>query len=162
MRGVLYEYNRATGIYRCPGDQNTVASHPGVPRTRTYQLNIGLNGSWNGERMPPVKRYQKLKRSELINPTGTFTFIDSHPATADGAAFGVLAAIWGGGMDAWSSLLGEQHNRGCNLAFADGHVQQWHWRSSRKVTYPAPDITPIANADDRRDWKLVADATLTP
>jgi prepilin-type N-terminal cleavage/methylation domain-containing protein/prepilin-type processing-associated H-X9-DG protein len=162
MRGVLYPYNQSAGIYRCPGDQNTVAGQPAVPRTRTYQLNITLNGSWNGVRMPPVKRYQYRKRSELLHPTGIFTFLDSHPASADSAGFGVGAAIWGGGADAWSNLPGEQHNRGCNVAFADGHVAHWRWRWSRKVSYPAPVFTPIANAEDRRDWQLVADATLTP
>ena len=76
--------------------------------------------------------------------------------------FAVLAAFWGGGDDAWSSIPGEHHNRGCNLAFADGHAEHWHWRWSRKVSYPGQDITPIANADDRRDWQRVADATLKP
>ena len=63
LRGVLYPYIQSVGIYRCPGDKNTVMGHPAVPRTRTYQLDIALNGSVNGTFMPPIQRFHKSKAS---------------------------------------------------------------------------------------------------
>ena len=164
VRGVLHPYIQSLGTYRCPADKNTVLGHPAVPRSRTYQLNISLNGSFNGVPMPPIQRYHKVKASELTSPppVQVFTFIDPHPATADESGFGIGILAIGGAIDGWSSLPGEQHNHGCNAAFADGHVNQWRWRWSRKVSYPAPFWLPLANSEDRKDWQLIADATPHP
>jgi len=164
VRGVLNPYIQSLGTYRCPGDKNTVMGHPAVPRTRTYQLDISLNGSFNGAPMPPIQRYHKVKASELTSPPAVqvFTFIDPHPASADESAFGIEILAIGGTIDGWPSLPGEQHNHGCNAAFADGHVNQWRWRWSRKVAYPVPASTPLANSEDRKDWQLIANATPHP
>jgi prepilin-type N-terminal cleavage/methylation domain-containing protein/prepilin-type processing-associated H-X9-DG protein len=162
MRGVLYSYNKSVGIYRCPGDKNTVANHPEIMRTRTYQLSTPLNGYINGVPEPPVLQHHKTKESELLTPppVQVFTFIDPHLACADGSLFGVaIAQLDPVGGNQWSSMPGEQHNQGANLAFADGHAQRFAWRWSRKVSYPAPGYTPIANAADQSDWQRLADAT---
>jgi prepilin-type N-terminal cleavage/methylation domain-containing protein/prepilin-type processing-associated H-X9-DG protein len=162
-RGVLYPYNKSVGIYRCPGDKNTVANHPETLRTRTYQLGATLNGYANGVPMPSgLSRYHKTKESQLLTPppVQVFTFIDPHPACADGTLFGVaIAELDPVGGNQWSSIPGEQHNQGANLAFADGHAQRFAWRWSREVSYPPPGYTPIANAADRSDWQRLADAT---
>jgi prepilin-type N-terminal cleavage/methylation domain-containing protein/prepilin-type processing-associated H-X9-DG protein len=164
VRGVLNPYIQSLGTYRCPGDKNTVMGHPEVPRTRTYQLDISLNGSFNGTPAPPIQRYHIVKASGLTSPPAVevFTFLDPHPAAADESGFGVQTLGTSGMIDGWSSLPGEQHNHGCNAAFADGHVNQWRWRWSRKVSYPAPLFSPLANSDDRKDWQLIADATPHP
>ncbi len=162
-RGVLYPYNKSAGIYRCPADKNTVANHPEILRTRTYQLGATLNGYANGVPMPSgLSQYHKTKESQLLTPppVQVFTFIDPHPACADGSLFGVaIAELDPVGGNQWSSIPGEQHNQGANLAFADGHAQRFAWRWSRKVSYPPPTYTPIANAADRSDWQRLADAT---
>ena len=161
-RGVLYPYNKSVGIYRCPANKNTVANHPEILRTRTYQLSTPLNGYINHVPEPPVLQHHKTKESELLTPppVQVFTFIDPHPACADGSLFGVASAEWDPvGGNQWSSMPGEQHNQGANLAFADGHAQRFAWRWSRKASYPLPGYTPIANAADRSDWQRLADAT---
>jgi prepilin-type processing-associated H-X9-DG protein len=158
MGGVLFKYNDSTGIYRCPGDKNTVVRHPELLRTRTYQLDIILNGYVMDRPMPPNTKYHRVKASELQAPTDTFTFVDPHPATADGSGFGVLEVELGGGADAWSCMPGEQHKRGGNGAFADGHAQRWGWRWSRKAATPAPYETRIVNEDDRKDWRVFVNA----
>jgi len=164
IRGVLNPYIQSLGTFRCPGDKNTVLGHPAVPRTRTYQLDISLNGSFNGAPMPPNQRYHKVKASELTSPPPgqVFTFLDPHPAAADASGFGVGLVVIGGDIDGWSSLPGEQHNHGCNSAFADGHAEQWRWRWSRKASYPVPPWTQVVNSEDRKDWQLIADATPHP
>jgi prepilin-type processing-associated H-X9-DG protein len=164
-RGVLYPYNKSVGIYRCPGDKNTVAGHPEILRTRTYQLSSVLNGYLNDRPQPGgvVSPHHKTKESELLMPppVQVFTFIDPHPAFADGSLFGVQIHELdpASGPDEWSSMPGEQHNQGANLAFADGHAQRFAWRWSRKVSYPGPIFTPPVNAADWSDWQRLADAT---
>jgi len=160
MRGVLYPYNKSVGIYRCPADKNTVANHPDILRTRTYQLSAPLNGYVNGVPMPSgLLPHHKTKESQLLTPppVQVFTFIDPHPACADGSTFGVNSTLWDD-RNGWPSIPGEQHNQGGNLAFADGHARRFAWRWSRKASYPAPGYTPIANAADRSDWQRLADA----
>ena len=162
-RGVLYPYNKSVGIYRCPANKNTVANHPEILRTRTYQLGATLNGYANGVPMPSgLSQHHKTKESQLLTPppVQVFTFIDPHPACADGSLFGVAIAKEDPvGGNQWSSMPGEQHNQGANLAFADGHAQRFAWRWSRKASYPLSGYTPIANAADRSDWQRLADAT---
>ena len=98
-RGVLYSYTKSVGIYRCPADKNTVANHPEILRTRTYQLDTTLNGYLNLAPMPSGlsglgTQHHKTKESELLTPppVQVFTFIDPHPACADGLLFGVAIA----------------------------------------------------------------------
>src|SRR6266705_2912933 len=110
MRGVLYPYNKSVGIYRCPADKNTVANHPEILRTRTYQLSTPLNGYINGVPMPPILQHHKMKESELLTPppVQVFTFNDPHAACADGSLFGVAIAREDPvGGNQWSSMTGE-------------------------------------------------------
>jgi prepilin-type processing-associated H-X9-DG protein len=157
QRGVLFPYNHTAGIYRCPADKTSVEGHPGLRRTRTYQLCGRLNYTDNGaESGPwyPDPRSLKRKVSDLASPSQVFTFIDSHPETGDGAEF-LIQVKEAGGMDAWAARPGEQHNLGANAAFADGHVTHWRWRWSRKHLKGA-SRTPV-NAADRADFQLVKD-----
>ncbi|MEW6160092.1 MAG: prepilin-type N-terminal cleavage/methylation domain-containing protein [Verrucomicrobiota bacterium] len=157
QRGVLFPYNQSVRIYRCPADRATVVDQPNVLRTRTYQLDCLLNYTYNGGVPPwfPVPGWIKRKASELITPppSSVMTFIDAHPATGDSAEFSHMfkEAI---GQDAWGTLPGEHHNRGANLAFADGHVMPWRWRWSRKNAGMEVSSS-IVNADDRQDFERI-------
>ncbi len=154
QRGLLFPYNRSVGIYRCPADKTPVVGNRSLLRTRTYQLDGVLN-SWYMGGIPPwyPDPWERRKFSELVNPppTGVLTFIDSHPTTGDEADFTQVFKDAARQDDAWSCLPGEQHNRGANLAFADGHIDHWRWRWGRASgIYLVQSLTyPLANPDDR-------------
>ena len=166
QRGLLFPYNRSVGIYRCPADKTPVVGNRSVLRTRTYQLDAFLN-SWFMGGIPPwyPNPWERRKFSELVNPppTGELTFIDSHPTTGDSADFSQKYRETTDG-DAWGCLPGEQHNRGANLAFADGHVEHWRWRWSRVggLYSNQSQSYPLANADDRYDFQRVKDSSPRP
>jgi prepilin-type N-terminal cleavage/methylation domain-containing protein/prepilin-type processing-associated H-X9-DG protein len=155
--GLLYQYNSSVGIYRCPGERATVENHTGLPRTRTYQLSCQLNSRINGK-VAVSAAWNKRKTSDLSRPSPTdiFTFIDSHPAKADGTAFILLLKEAGETEDQWATRPGEQHNRGAKVAFADGHVDHWRWRWSRKLVNSDGPSRPV-NDLDRADFNLVKD-----
>jgi prepilin-type N-terminal cleavage/methylation domain-containing protein/prepilin-type processing-associated H-X9-DG protein len=161
-RGVLFPYNRSVGIYHCPASKTTVVGHPTLPRTRTYQLDTLLNQWYNGG-VPPwyPDPWEKRKFSDLVTPppTGVLTFIDAHP-NGQTAAF-VISMAWPGANtpdgDAWGDLPGEQHNRGANLAFADGHVEHFRWRWSRSNYAPSGEVYPLKNGEDRADFQRIKD-----
>ncbi len=163
QRGLLFPYNRSVGIYRCPADKTPVVGNPSLLRTRTYQLDALLN-YWYMGGIPPwyPNPWERRKFSELVNPqpTQVMTFIDSHPTTGDSADFAQSYRETTTG-DAWGCLPGEQHNRGANLAFADGHVEHWRWRWGR--IYAGQSLTyALANADDRYDFQRVKDHSPRP
>jgi prepilin-type processing-associated H-X9-DG protein/prepilin-type N-terminal cleavage/methylation domain-containing protein len=168
QRGLFFQYTRSVGIYRCPADKTPVDGNPGVLRTRTYQLDAFLN-YWYMGGIPPWNPdpWERRKFSELVNPppTGVLTFIDSHPTTDTSADFSQVYTAACGQADAWSCLPGQQHNRGANLAFADGHVEHWRWRWGRSggiydVLSPTYPLAP--NADDRYDFQRVEDHSPKP
>jgi len=165
QRGLLFPYNRSAGIYRCPADKTAVVGYPSVLRTRTYELDGFLN-SWYMGGIPPwyPDPWERRKFSELVNPapTGVLTFIDSHSTAAGGAADFSQFYRETGQDDAWNCLPGEHHNRGANLAFADGHVEHWRWRWGRSgYVYQLPAY-PLANADDQYDFERVEDHSPKP
>ena len=87
-----------------------------------------------------------------------FTFIASHP-TADGAQFILMIKEAApGNQDQWAVRPGEQHNRGANLAYADGHAALRRWRWSRKVNASDYSVgaSPV-NAEDRADFQFLKD-----
>jgi prepilin-type N-terminal cleavage/methylation domain-containing protein/prepilin-type processing-associated H-X9-DG protein len=161
QRGLLYPFNKSFGIYRCPADKSAVDRNPGMLRTRTYSLDGLLNSTINGTRPMlwyPDPQWMKHKVSELVDPSPSevFTFIDSHPVTASDPGF-IIRVQEASGPDEWAHRPGEQHNRGANVAFPDGHAIRWAWRWSRKPV-PGPGsregLIPV-NADDRADFQLI-------
>jgi prepilin-type N-terminal cleavage/methylation domain-containing protein/prepilin-type processing-associated H-X9-DG protein len=164
--GLLFEYTRSVGIYRCPADKTPVDGYPSVLRTCSYELDAFLNCSYM-DGIPPwyPNPWERRKFSELVNPqpTGVLTFIDSHPATGYSADFSQIYRVATGLPDEWSSLPGEQHNRGANLAFADGHVEHWRWRWDRSGYGGSPPGNwALVNADDRYDFQRVEDHSPKP
>jgi prepilin-type N-terminal cleavage/methylation domain-containing protein/prepilin-type processing-associated H-X9-DG protein len=167
--GLLFPYNRSVGIYRCPADKTAVDGNPGVLRTRTYQLDSFLNSRYM-DGIPPwyPDPWERRKFSELVNPapTGVLTFIDSHPTTGDSADFSQRYKAATGQDDAWNCLPGQQHNRGADLAFADGHVEHWRWRWDRSggpyAMGNGASVNLLENADDQYDFQRIEDHSPKP
>jgi prepilin-type processing-associated H-X9-DG protein len=44
----------------------------------------------------------------------------------------------------WWDIPGNRHNQGCNLSFADGHVEHWRWQVPKLVTVPRGSEQPVA------------------
>ena len=66
-------------------------------------------------------------------------------------------------VDAWADYPAQHHNRGANLAFADGHVEYWRWKYSRNYPYdPNGWKHDLVNADDRADFQRVKDVFPKP
>jgi prepilin-type processing-associated H-X9-DG protein len=117
-----------------------------------YRSEQRLNDSLKLAKAPPSLLSERLLFSGAV--------VMAPKNYADGSSFGVqIAELDPVGGNQWSSMPGEQHNQGGDLAFADGHAQRFRWRWSRKVAYPAPIYTQPASAADWSDWQRLADAT---
>ena len=161
-RGVLFPYNNSAKIYRCPSDKATVTNQPRLLRTRTYQLSALLNYTWEGANPTYYPRHwMKRKSTELLNPAGTLTFIDSHPVTGDSPDFSQEFREGTTGNDGWICYPGELHGCAANLAFADGHTEHWSWRWCPKKAVWGYG-SPRENALDDQDFQRVKKAFPLP
>ena len=143
-------YNRSMGLYRCPTDKSRVRSLAGVglgmKRTRSYSMNANLGGPKTGQ---PVV----YKAVAIRNPARLFVFLDEHEETVDDACFTVDPAP----ANNWSNVPADRHSRGCNLSFADGHVEHWVWKNRKRSALQNSDAV---NEADLADLRRLQAATL--
>jgi prepilin-type N-terminal cleavage/methylation domain-containing protein/prepilin-type processing-associated H-X9-DG protein len=154
--GSLFPFTRNTDIYRCPGDRTTVHrtfgdSTPPMLRTRSYSMSYYMNGS---EQKPE----RKTRFSQIKSPSRVFVFLDEHETSINDGVFFVHVPNDDGerteGMH-WMDLPADRHRQGCNLSFADAHVEHWKWRW-HKTWNPATVAdheVDAWNEDDRQDLR---------
>ena len=140
--GVLFPYTGSTAIYHCPSDKSTTTGHPHLLRSRSYSLNWYLGSD------PKVfyDRRIKLRSSEIVSPgpSQIYVFIDEDDrGINDGTFFSPE------GFGRWGDLPATRHALGCNLSFADGHVDRWRWQTPNK----------LGQAGDKEDLRRLWDAS---
>jgi prepilin-type N-terminal cleavage/methylation domain-containing protein/prepilin-type processing-associated H-X9-DG protein len=124
--GSIYPYVKNIKSYRCPADRSLVLG-TSIPILRTYSLSCYMNGpqadtdNWGVE---PVQRASQIK-----NPSRSLTFLEEDDSTIDDGHFLYSAVI-----NNWLNLPSWLHQNGTTLAFADGHVEYWKWRSALPTT----------------------------
>jgi len=161
-RGVLFSYNRTAAIYRCPADRSNVEMTDGTKlamfRTRSYSMGLSING------LPltagPIFWPPNFEKESDINdpePSRLFVFLDDHESSIfRGSAFGILPHGWERFFaTAWWSVPADRHSQGCNLSFADGHVEHWRWAAPKPVTIPKIGATEIGGAADMKDFRRI-------
>jgi prepilin-type N-terminal cleavage/methylation domain-containing protein/prepilin-type processing-associated H-X9-DG protein len=109
-RGYLFPYNRSTAIYHCPADKARVAG-TNIRHTRSYNMSQSITGISFGKVLGSLPTFQNLAQIRTPEPANLFGI----PVPGD---------PWDG---MWFDLPANRHNDGCNLSFADGHVEHWKW-----------------------------------
>lgn len=132
-KGTLYQYVGNANAYRCPDDTSTVWGHPELLRTRSYSMNAYLGGDPPEDPLHPAPR---MTASQLVNPgpQNTFVFIEEHEDSVWGSSFLVSPRSKSGLAPvslSWLSTPADRHKQGCNITFADGHVEYWPWYSPK-------------------------------
>ncbi len=124
-RGYLFPYNRSTAIYHCPADKARVAGS-NVRHTRSYNMSQSISGISFGKVLGRLPTFQTLMQIRNPEPANLFVFIDVHEDQITDSLFGI--PVPGDALDGiWFDLPANRHNDGCNLSFADGHVEHWRW-----------------------------------
>jgi prepilin-type processing-associated H-X9-DG protein/prepilin-type N-terminal cleavage/methylation domain-containing protein len=148
IRGTLFAYaGKSVPTYRCPADRSTVVGRPDVFRTRSYSISEFMSGDDEGD--PRVKS----KDSELFNPSPEriFVLIEEHEDSSWLGDFWILPPeklMLASSSANWTSTPSDRHNQGCNLTFADGHVEYWKWFWPKSV---GVDTKLTANGHELRD-----------
>ena len=150
--GSLFPYTKSVSLYRCPSDESTVVDQP-VLRNRSYAMSTYMNG--DGAGMDPRV---KTRLTEINNPSPSkmFVFIEEHESS-----------IWSGGFyvspksrfslasASWSSTPSDRHAQGCNISFADLHVEHWKWAWPKGLNL---NNHPAQNHQELRDLQRLQDS----
>ena len=126
--GALFQYNRSVGIYHCPADKSAAQTTNGARlpmlRFRSYNMSESVNGVPTELVTGPA--FEKLSAIDRPSPAELFVFIDVHENGIWDSLFGIP---WPGSLfpDQWWDVPANRHSQGCNLSFADGHVEHWRW-----------------------------------
>jgi prepilin-type N-terminal cleavage/methylation domain-containing protein/prepilin-type processing-associated H-X9-DG protein len=155
--GVIFPNIGSRAVYRCPADRSTIIGRPDLRRFRSYSANPWLNTHIvSGDKQEGVNDHSLNLRkfSQILNPPPAkiLVFIDEHPQSIGDGMFGIPNP-WVSGVPAgwWgASMPADRHGQGCNLSFADGHVEHYHWLSPKKGMNEG-DAQPPANPQDLKD-----------
>src|SRR5512140_3490733 len=110
--------NRATKIYKCPGDR---VPAPNGPHIRSMSMNamVGNPGELTNRFNPTYLQF--FKQTQIAQPSAIFVFLDENADTLNDGFF--VNALEG---SSWGNMPGSYHNGGANFAFSDGHLEFRH------------------------------------
>jgi len=150
-KGLLWNYNQALGIYKCPADRSTaMIGGRAHPRVRSISMNGNMNGnSWYTD-LIKAKYHTYRKYSEIHRPSQAFVFIDERPEEIDDGYFLVFLDR----QDAWGNMPAIYHNGACGFSFADGHGEIHKWLDPDTLGPKVP-----ANPNGPRDVPWIQERT---
>ena len=164
--GLLYPFNRNTGIYRCPGDTRTdTRSLPGISfRVRSYSMSCYMSGEDVGATHYSLTGYHVNKKTSQITtpaPALAFVFLEEAEFSIDDGHFGFTpdGLPSQGPENIWLNMPGLWH-RGANFSFADGHASFRKWVNGSTLAITS---NPGGNdaAADHADLRYVQSALAT-
>jgi type II secretory pathway pseudopilin PulG len=147
--GAIWQYVKASGVYRCPADDRSLG---GLPVVRSYSMNSWMNGRSYGDSSGNETTFVSpgidgsltdafyRKENQLAAPSQTWCLIDEDAGTINDSLFLVDMSPVNGIPDMPSS----RHGQSYEISFADGHME------NVKMLHPASDWMGSAVPDP--DW----------
>jgi prepilin-type N-terminal cleavage/methylation domain-containing protein/prepilin-type processing-associated H-X9-DG protein len=140
---LLWPYLSVDITYRCPSDSKMVPIQ-GEQRLRPFHY--GMSGYLQAETRPEVPaewaRFMVHLKSAIRGPSHTLVLIDEHEEFNRGAISFVVPP----GDLHWYTPIGDRHQQGANLLFADGHTDHWRWKAAK-----GPQGRPPSGTLDQKD-----------
>jgi prepilin-type N-terminal cleavage/methylation domain-containing protein/prepilin-type processing-associated H-X9-DG protein len=149
-KGLLFRFLGSRAPYICPSDRSTVNGEPSLRRFRSYSA-AGPNSASErvGVWKPTDSRCPRTTLAQFSDcpppPVMSFVFIDENKESIDDGIFTMSS-------EDWEDLPSDRHGRGCNVSFADGHVEQHRWLVTKRFVAYGRSISTSDGGRDRRDW----------
>jgi len=140
--GSIYPYVKNVQAYRCPADHSMILGMT-VPTLRSYSLSCFMGGPQADTDNFGVKPVHQT--SQIHKPSTTLTFLEEDISTIDDGHF-----LYSATVNQWYNVPAWRHQHGDTLAFADGHVEYWKWRSALPTSTYSPSTDPAALQDIAR------------
>ena len=142
-RAAFAKYLTDAKVYKCPAEKTVFKRGPhSVPKIRSYSMNDFITPpggeSWQTQ-------YHFRIASDMANPSTTFVFIDSEPASICYTPFRIPQSD----TDTFFTAPGAMHWRGTGLTFGDGHAGSKRWKKAdmRPPVNGSPHPSPSDKAD---------------
>jgi len=164
-KGALFQYNKSLGIYKCAAD-HAVINGTSTPRVRSYSISTEM--AWvnisdpsecsfpdNYDPTPGTPSPTSARKfNQIVDPAPAkaSVFLDEREDSIDNGAIGIYPISTGIGY--WN-VPATRHGRGCNLSFADGHAEHWHWLDKWITTTPVGNIKFTLTSPNDRDARKV-------
>jgi prepilin-type N-terminal cleavage/methylation domain-containing protein len=140
--GSIYPYVKNVQAYRCPADHSTILGMT-VPTLRSYSLSCFMGGPPADTDNFGVKPVHQT--SQIHKPSTTLTFLEEDISTIDDGHF-----LYSATVNQWYNVPAWRHQHGDTLAFVDGHVEYWKWRSALPTSTYSALTEPAALQDVMR------------
>lgn len=116
--GTLWRYVEAYDSYHCPSDKSAGGNY------RSFSMPDSLNGKWGSGGTV----WKLLKKSTQIKAPGTkYLFLEENDPRGYNINAWVIDPGQGISSNAWADPLTVWHSGKSNLAFLDGHSEEWNW-----------------------------------
>jgi prepilin-type N-terminal cleavage/methylation domain-containing protein len=148
--GSIYPYIKNVQAYRCPSDHSMILGMT-VPTLRSYSLSCFMGGPQADTDNFGVKPVHQT--SQIHKPSTTLTFLEEDISTIDDGHF-----LYSATVNQWYNVPAWRHQHGDTLAFADGHVEYWKWRSALPTSTYSPSTDPAALQDIARLQQTAPDS----
>ncbi len=113
-----------------------------------------MNGNFAGR--PEEAQVVFDRENPAYDPANIFVFIDEHEDSVDDAQF----LTWPNPDDRWVNLPADRHGQVGVLSFADGHAEQWKWKSHKQFKKKQSYWKRAENAADLADLRRLQDSIL--
>lgn len=142
--GLIYSYQPNPGIYKCPDDQTL--------HIRSYSMQPQLAFYMDGAKVDPQKAngipgYPPMYKDNQIirvSTSQTLVLLDEDPTSINDTMLGIFIS-----GNRWWDYPAHWHSSGCNMSFADGHVEHWKWLDGRTLNLSS-GLTTANNPDLQR------------
>ena len=148
--GSIYPYVKNVQAYRCPADHSMILGMT-VPTLRSYSLSCFMGGPQADTDNFGVKPVHQT--GQIHKPSTTLTFLEEDISTIDDGHF-----LYSATVNQWYNVPAWRHQHGDTLAFADGHVEYWKWRSALPTSTYSPSTDPAALQDIARLQQTAPDS----
>lgn len=155
-KGLLWDYNKSSRIYKCPTDRSRVRDLdgnfiPGSQRNRSYNMSGSINCDVTAADIPDYRR-----KTQIFSPppSNFFVFIDTNEQGIQGSHFMVFPQGFLSSPK-WGDLPSDRHMQGANVSFADGSVRYWKWKTPKKWRQFGQSVAEEEVPDLRRMQKAV-------
>ena len=141
-KGLLFPYNPSIGVYKCPtATRGPKTLTPNVPIARNYSMEGRMGGandiqagrygvtSTQWVLGPNYLQYQKITEIVRPPPVQALTFLDESIETIDD---GYFAVNFNTEPTTWQNSPTARHGNSGVFVFADGHSENWRWRTLSK------------------------------
>ncbi len=130
--GRIGPFAQSHRIYRCPSDRSyAILGGARHDRVRSYSMNMFV-GESNRRGDFRLRYFHKPEDFTVPGPAGTFVLLDEHEDSLNDGHF-LVAYDPRIPPPGWSDVPASRHRRGCQFAYADGHVARRKWQDARTV-----------------------------